>query len=103
MTDSQLPKDDPRGVAFAKYKETYDYANIKRWAANPAHTEVSLWAAFVAGMDAQPRQPDNAALVEALEAIKNARTVMDGGSINECRQIASKALSKHVAATKEAP
>lgn len=34
-------------------------------------------------------------LVEALERIKNARSAMDGGSIQECRNIATKALTKH--------
>lgn len=39
-------------IAWEAYKATEGYANTKRWATKPEHTEGSLWAAFEAGFNA---------------------------------------------------
>ena len=50
-TEQQLEHDDPRVVAFAKYKASEEYQNTKKWAreGKPEDTDGSLWAAFIAG------------------------------------------------------
>ena len=49
---SPVPKDAPLMVAWDAYKATEEFANSRTWAGIPAHTEGSLWAAFVEGWKA---------------------------------------------------
>jgi len=57
-----LSKDDPRMVAWEKYKETKDYENAHRWAlyvehqVSHPHIDGSLWAMFQAGFEAGQNQ-----------------------------------------------
>ncbi len=56
-----VPDDDPRMIAWKKYKATDDYANTLKWAIGPVDAnprtaerhrgwvEGALWAAFCAG------------------------------------------------------
>jgi hypothetical protein len=53
----QLPDDDPRVGAWTAYKETEDYENTKRAAMEPLHVDGSLWAAFLAGIEANRIMP----------------------------------------------
>jgi len=39
-------------VAWKEYQASDDFANSQKWARHPAHTEGSLWAAFLAGFQA---------------------------------------------------
>jgi len=45
----KLSDNDPRVVAFAKYKKTGEYANTRKWALDGCYVDGSLWAAFVEG------------------------------------------------------
>lgn len=50
MSASQpVPANSPVMVAWDAYKETDQFANAKRWALTPEHTDGSLWAAFYEG------------------------------------------------------
>lgn len=46
---TKVPDDHPLMVAWNEYKALPEYENAKQWATAPAHTEGSLWAAFMAG------------------------------------------------------
>lgn len=48
-TSQALSNDDPRMIAWNKYKETEEYSNTKGWAGYAQHVEGSLWAAFLVG------------------------------------------------------
>jgi hypothetical protein len=49
----ELPKNDPRIVAWEKYKQSEEYANNKRWCMNgDQFIESALWSAFLAGYEA---------------------------------------------------
>ena len=48
-TSQALSSDDPRMIAWNKYKETEEYSNTKGWAGYAQHVEGSLWAAFLVG------------------------------------------------------
>jgi hypothetical protein len=50
--NTPYPPDDPVMVAWKAYKASEEFANTRRWATNPEHTDGSLWAAFRAGFDA---------------------------------------------------
>lgn len=54
MADAEQPvrADAPLMVAWTAYTATEEFANTKRWATNPDHTDGSLWAAFAAGFAA---------------------------------------------------
>ena len=56
-TDQQLDPDDPRIVAWEKYKQTDDYANTREWALHQNHITGSLWAAFLQGYKAAKASP----------------------------------------------
>ena len=43
------PKDAPIMLAWEAFKETSEYVNAHRWARQEAHTEGSMWFAFLAG------------------------------------------------------
>ena len=47
--------DDPRLIAWEKYKETGEYQNVRKWAAYPEHVEGSLWTAFIMGYEVASR------------------------------------------------
>lgn len=47
-----VPADHPLMLAWAAHKQTDNYANSKRWAANEQHLDGSLWALFDAGWNA---------------------------------------------------
>jgi hypothetical protein len=49
---TKIPDDHPMMVAWNAYMESEEFANSKRWAINPDHTEGSLWASFMAGFNA---------------------------------------------------
>ena len=49
--DVQLPKNDPRIIAWEAYKETPEYANNKKWVQHKVGVDGSLWAAFLVGYD----------------------------------------------------
>ena len=49
---AEVPRGDPRMVAWERYKQTEDYANTRRWAAHADHVDGSLWAAFIEGFEA---------------------------------------------------
>lgn len=54
-TMTPCPANDPRMIAWTKYKATEEYANVLNWAHHEEHTEGSLWAAFIEGFAvAQP-------------------------------------------------
>ncbi len=55
--ESPLPRDDPRIIAWEKYKKTTEYANARRWATNPKHVDGSHWAAFLEGYTAATKEP----------------------------------------------
>lgn len=55
---SPVPKDSPLWLAWSAYTATEGYANTKRWAIHPEHTEGSLWAAFEAGFAALRAESD---------------------------------------------
>jgi hypothetical protein len=44
--------DDPRLIAWGKYKASPEYANSFQWAAEETHRAGSMWAAFIAGFAA---------------------------------------------------
>lgn len=46
---AELPKGHPLRDAWDAYKETFEYANTRRWALKEPHVDGSLWAAFVQG------------------------------------------------------
>ena len=46
---AKVPGDHPLMVAWNEYKALPEYENTKQWATAQAHTEGSLWAAFMAG------------------------------------------------------
>lgn len=46
-TQAPLPKDDPRLIAWEKYKQTDEFKNTIRWAG--VINVGSLWAAFLVG------------------------------------------------------
>jgi hypothetical protein len=47
-----LSSDDPRMIAWEKYKLTEEYANTRGWAQYAQHVDGSLWAAFLVGYEA---------------------------------------------------
>lgn len=51
MSQAMRPvgKTEPVMVAWEAFKTSDGYANIRRWATNPEHTEGSLWGAFSEG------------------------------------------------------
>lgn len=51
-TSSPLPLDHPLMLAWTAHKTSPEYANTLSWAQHAAHTEGSLWAAFMAGWTA---------------------------------------------------
>ncbi len=51
-TETQVSSDDPRMVAWNKYKESDAYANTRRWASKEEAVDGSLWASFIAGFEA---------------------------------------------------
>ena len=74
-----VPKNHPVMKAWEAFKETEDYANMKRWAAHPEHLDGSLWGAYERGFrDATERardvheQVDTASDAERLENIPGA-------------------------------
>lgn len=50
--ETEVSTDDPRKVAWDKYKKTSTYANTRRWALKEEAVDGSLWAAFIAGFEA---------------------------------------------------
>lgn len=61
MSDAtqELPKDDPRVVAWNQYQQSESYADSHKWAAFPEHRDGALWGAFLAGWtEAQERTPE---------------------------------------------
>ncbi len=46
-----LDPDDPRMIAWEKYRKMEEYANVRKWALNEQHVDGSLWAAFVTGYE----------------------------------------------------
>lgn len=46
---TKLSKEHPLAIAWAKFKKTDEFENIKRWAIDPNHTVGSLWGTFEAG------------------------------------------------------
>lgn len=76
----QVAKDAPLMIAWEAYKATEDYANTKRWATKPEHTEGSLWAAFMAGFNA----PKPAGVEDAMEREINAIII---GLINDAHSL----------------
>lgn len=71
--------------AFAKYKETEEYANTRRWAVDPKHVDGSLWAAWLVGYTSiDPRitdllgLPPTASVDEVVGAIEAAPKTRDG-------------------------
>jgi hypothetical protein len=44
-----LSNDDPRMIAWEKWKASEDFMNTRKWALKEAHVDGSLWAAFLAG------------------------------------------------------
>lgn len=51
-----LAADDPRMVAWGKYRATDEYANARHWALKPDHVDGALWAAFIEGWIAAGRR-----------------------------------------------
>jgi hypothetical protein len=57
-TTTEIPKDSPLMLEWENYKDSDEYQNSFRWAAQEEHRDGSMWAAFMAGflpasMDAQ--------------------------------------------------
>jgi len=49
----ELPKDDPRIIAWEQFKSTPEYENANKWAkSGPQYVEGSMWATFLAGYTA---------------------------------------------------
>lgn len=78
-TMMQCSPDDPLMQAWESHKTTKDYANSKKWAVQPQHTEGSLWALFMAGWLAHAGKPDCAEPKSALSqpAPQGVEEVMD--------------------------
>lgn len=49
---SPVPKDAPVMIAWEEWKKSDDFANSRKWAAQEAHVEGSLWNAFQTGFGA---------------------------------------------------
>lgn len=49
---AEVPIGDPMRDAWEAYRLTDEYRNTLRWAIYPEHAPGSLWAAFVAGWQA---------------------------------------------------
>ncbi len=47
--EAQVPEDHPMLIAWKRHKDTPEYANTRKWAADPDHVDGSLWATFIAG------------------------------------------------------
>ena len=58
-TLTPCPQDDPLMIAWNSYKQSDKYANTKKWATDPNHTEGSLWAVFEAGYKAATERAAN--------------------------------------------
>lgn len=55
QTQAEIPIGTPMRDAWEAYKQTEDFRNALRWAANPGHPDIllgSLWAMFVKGYEA---------------------------------------------------
>lgn len=52
-----VPDDDPLMIAWVEYTATAEYANSRRWAMQPPHTDGAMWAAFEAGYRAAKKEP----------------------------------------------
>lgn len=48
-TMAPVPNEHPLMKAWEAHKQTEEYANSKKWAANERHVDGSLWALFEAG------------------------------------------------------
>ena len=67
-TEAAVPANAPVMIAWEAYRLTEEYANAKRWAVQPEHTEGSLWRLFydgyfrgaLAGVEAALGDTDNA-------------------------------------------
>lgn len=71
-----LSKDDPRIVAWERYRATPDYGVSFRWAQFEEHREGSMWAAFLAGYETaallrEPRESPAAEPDDALASVMN--------------------------------
>ena len=64
-TNQKLDDNDPRVVAFAKYKKTDEYTNTRKWALKEDSVDGSLWAAFVEGYNR--KIPDTLELPDSVE------------------------------------
>lgn len=51
-TQAQLPKNDPRMLAWGRFQRTEDYVNTLDWAAEPEHRVGSMWRCFLEGYTA---------------------------------------------------
>ena len=51
-TMTPVPEDHPLMVAWTGHKQTEEYANSLKWAADEKQVEGSLWALFMAGWEA---------------------------------------------------
>lgn len=49
--EAEVSHNDSRRQAWEKYKQTDEYANIRRWALHEEHVDGSLWAAFLQGCE----------------------------------------------------
>lgn len=72
----QVPKYSPLMRAWDIWKKTDAAQNARKWAASPHHVYGSLWAAFMAGFNANAAPAD---LVEALEAFLRAPSIGSNG------------------------
>lgn len=56
--DALVPADHPMMKAWEKYKQTEEYRNSFKWAADLEHRPGSMWAAFVAGFESSTKRTD---------------------------------------------
>jgi len=68
-----LPEYSPVLKAWEQYKQTDDFKNSRRWAAQDQHRDGSMWAAFLSGWTAAQSPVVHDALYLAAERMAEAR------------------------------
>lgn len=72
MTMTPVPKDSPLMLAWEAHKQSAEYANSRRWAANEQHVDGSMWALFMAGwMAAKEHERGPAGAVWDVDGTRN--------------------------------
>lgn len=66
----EMPLTHPLRAAWESYKLSDDYANSRKWAAQPEHIEGSMWAVWLAAFNAATERA--AALHESVDPASDA-------------------------------